>query len=160
MRARHIVDTEDWSLRSRWPAEPPDGSFDEGSPAASRHRFFYELTDSFAALRDGEGGPARTFVASHDAPASEAERLQLLQLRGLLAIDEGRGEEGLELLSTAAEAEDALPLAFGPPSMVKPTFELLGEELVRAGRQTDAGQAYRRAAERTPGRPLAHGPTD
>jgi hypothetical protein len=155
MRSRHVVDTEDWSQRGRWLAEPSlDARFGD-APDTSRDAFSYQLTNAFAALRDGDPAPARSFVATWVEPVSEAERLQLDQVRGLLAIAEGRVDDGMTLLRAAAEAEDAMPYAFGPPGLVKPTFELLGEELVRAGRHDEAELAYRRAAERTPGRPLA-----
>ena len=107
-----------------------------------------------AALRDGDAAPANQFLGSVGKPASEAERLQIEQLAGLLAVYEGHTDKGLDLLRAAAEAEDKMPYAFGPPATVKPTFELLGFELARAGRMDEAEMAYRRAAERTPGRPF------
>jgi tetratricopeptide (TPR) repeat protein len=154
MRARHIVDTEQWDHRRRWVADPPDNPVG-GAPDESRSGFFYGLTNAYAALRDGDQGPARAFLAGYETPTSEGESLQIEQLHGLLAIADGRVEEGLDQLRKAAEAESAMPIPFGPPSMVKPTFELLGEQLVRAGRTEEAADAYRRAAARTPGRPLA-----
>ena len=141
MRARQIVDSQDWSLASNWTAEL------EGRPA-----LIYEVTNAFAALRAGDTAPAERFVAEYEAgfPA-----IQVDQLRGLIAIAAGDADAGLDLLKAAAVAEDALPFEFGPPRFVKPTFELHGEELLRVERFADADAALRRAIERTPGRALA-----
>ena len=57
------------------------------------------------------------------------------ELEGLLKIEAGEEKEGLRMLSEAAEAEAAFPFMFGPPNIVKPTFELLGEELIEFTRQ-------------------------
>ncbi|MEX2467369.1 MAG: hypothetical protein WD995_10695 [Gemmatimonadota bacterium] len=144
MRARQIVDTEDWALAGRWPAEL------EGNAA-----FFKDVTDAFAALRAGDPAPARALVASTSRPEPGFDRIMIDQLRGLLLIADGNAERGLSLVREAAEAEDALPFEFGPPRLVKPGFELLGEELLLQGRVAEAEAAFRRAVERTPGRELA-----
>ena len=56
------------------------------------------------------------------------------------------------MLRDAAETEDSMPFQFGPPLIVKPTFELLGEELLLLGRHEEAAAAFERATGRTPGR--------
>lgn len=45
-----------------------------------------------------------------------------------------------------------MALEFGPPVIEKPTFELLGDELLSLGRHAEAEQAYRSALARAPGR--------
>lgn len=145
MRTRHVLDTEDWSLAARWTMDPPD---DE------EQRLRYEFTNAFAALRQGNAEPARKLLAEGLQPSSPEDQLHLDELRGLIAIAEGNTEAGLGILRQAATAEDALPFAFGPPEVFKPTFELLGEELLRQGRGEEAEAAFRRASERTPGRTL------
>jgi hypothetical protein len=146
MRARQVLDTEDWSLASRWTWTPPAGA----DPADVRRRFHYEWLNAFAALRQGDPAAARTLVAQ--ATTDEALRIPADELRGLLAIAAGRADEGIRILEAAAAAEDAQPFEFGPPRIVKPTHELLGEELARLGRTDAARAAFTRANERTPGR--------
>jgi hypothetical protein len=51
-----------------------------------------------------------------------------------------------------AEKEHHLPLEFGPPSIEKPTDELLGELLLQLHRPTEAREAFVTALSRTPGR--------
>jgi hypothetical protein len=45
-----------------------------------------------------------------------------------------------------------MALEFGQPFVEKPTFELLGDELLALGRNAEAEQAYQAALARTPGR--------
>ncbi len=151
MRARQIIDTENWELAERWQADLPA----ESTWTGSSPQFLYDFTNALAVIRGGDPSPARAFVRTHADTESAAEAVQGLELRGLLAIHDGLEAEGLALLREAAEMEDAMPFEFGPPHIVKPTFELLGEELLRASRPEEAAVAFRRAIERTPGRTLA-----
>jgi len=77
------------------------------------------------------------------------------QAAGLVAIREGRTDEGLALLKAAAEKEVGLPVEFGPPAIEKPGWELYGDELKRAGRTDEARAAYREALKHAPGRRLS-----
>ena len=145
MRAHHVLNTEDWELASRWTYDP---IADEG-------RLSYDFTNTFAALRQGNAEPARRLSAEAGKLESPFHVLHLDELRGLVEIADGRPDSGISMLRSAAEAEDALPYAFGPPRVFKPTFELLGEELLRLGRRIESETAYRRANERNTGRTLS-----
>jgi len=147
MRARQILDTEDWSLADRWQWPEDDDEDVTGRAAAD-----YDFVNAFAALRRGDAGPARRLSAG---PAPGEANVQDTELRGLVAIADGRLDAGLAALRQAAGDEDAMPFAFGPPAVLKPAHELLGEELLRAGFTEHAVLAFERAAERTPGRTLA-----
>jgi hypothetical protein len=74
------------------------------------------------------------------------------QIEGLERLREGKPDEGIALLKKAADAESALPLEFGPPALEKPSFELLGDELLALGRNDQAERAYRSELARAPGR--------
>ena len=80
------------------------------------------------------------------------DKILRMELEGLLAIADGKVDEGISLLDKAVETEAGYPLMFGPPKIVKPTYELLGEESLRAGRFEEATQAFEKALARTPGR--------
>jgi tetratricopeptide (TPR) repeat protein len=80
---------------------------------------------------------------------------QLAQGDALLALSQGRTEEGLAMLELAAEAEDALPEEFGPPAIAKPSYELLGEQLLALGRKGEAAEAFARSLAFAPGRKLS-----
>jgi tetratricopeptide (TPR) repeat protein len=114
-----------------------------------------------AAIRDrAEGETGR----SAGGAAISADQLEAL---ALLAGDDGGGgsgdgggagaaaEEALSILRAAAAAEDALSLDIGPPHPVKPSYELLGETLIRLGRPAEAQAAFERALDLAPGRRLS-----
>ena len=77
------------------------------------------------------------------------------QGEAILMLARGRTSEGLQLLRKAAEAEAALPPPFGPPVLQKPSYELLGDELLAIGRNADAAEAYKRALAAAPNRRLS-----
>lgn len=74
------------------------------------------------------------------------------QADALVLLAQGKRDEAIALLETAAAAETAMPFEFGPPTVPKPTLELLADTLLAAGRASDAAAAYRKSLERTPGR--------
>jgi hypothetical protein len=87
------------------------------------------------------------------APADrQYAEIVVRQIDALERLREGKKDEGLDLLKKAAEAESAMPLEFGPPALEKPSFELLGDELLALGRNDQAEQAYRSELARAPGR--------
>ena len=78
----------------------------------------------------------------------------LLEARALMAEQENDFVGAEKLLRQAVALEETLPIAFGPPTIDKPTYELLGEFLLRRGRKDEARAAFERALARTPGRRL------
>jgi hypothetical protein len=146
MRARYAIDAEDWTTHERWPfaAEQSDatGHFVDAYAAARRGDHAAARTHLAAVVADPDGGPG----------GEEAVAILRAEIDGLLAIAAGRVDQGLATLERASEREGALPYAFGPPEIAKPSAELLAEELERAGRFEPAAAAYRTQLERTPRR--------
>lgn len=77
------------------------------------------------------------------------------QADAVVALANGRTDEGLSLLRKAAEAEAALPPPFGPPLLQKPSYEMLGDELLALGKKGEAAEAYKRALAAAPNRRLS-----
>jgi tetratricopeptide (TPR) repeat protein len=77
------------------------------------------------------------------------------ELEALILFAEGKTAEALALLSEAATAEEARPLEYGPPSVVKPSHELLGEMLLALDRSAEARVQFTKALERAPRRTLS-----
>ena len=148
MRARQILDTQDWGLAARWDA-------DLSGAGVERAAFVDGFTNAFAALQQGDPSTARAFLAGAGTADNDRARIYTAELRGLLALQDGRIDEGIMDLEAAAALEDLMPFEFGPPAIVKPTFELLGEALLELERFADAQAAFTRATERTPGRTLS-----
>jgi tetratricopeptide (TPR) repeat protein len=81
--------------------------------------------------------------------------LLVRQIDALERIRDGKKDEGIAELRKVAEAESARPFEFGPPAIQKPSWELLGDELLALGRNAEAEKAYQTALTRAPGRTLA-----
>lgn len=80
-------------------------------------------------------------------PQLEAARVEL---EGCVAVAEGKGAKGLELLRKAARLEDEL-LYTEPPAYPRPIVEHLGKIALQMRAFREAESAYRRALEREPG---------
>ncbi|MFW5634898.1 MAG: hypothetical protein ACOCYR_08415, partial [Erythrobacter sp.] len=79
----------------------------------------------------------------------------IAQVEAVRLLASGDTQGGLAALRAAAEAESALPTVFGPPAMPKPSWELLGEELLALGRRDEAAEAFRNSLRFAPGRRLS-----
>ncbi|HTK29293.1 MAG TPA: hypothetical protein VL309_07070 [Vicinamibacterales bacterium] len=158
MRARFLIDTGEWSGEV---AALPMG---DAPPVALETS---EFTDALGALERNDVPAARAAIdrferaraalkASRPANYTHADDVRgaifQSELTGLLDVRTGRLDEGLARLQSAAAEEDKLPYEFGPPFIDKPTYELLGEALLIAGRPADARRAFDKALARTPGR--------
>ena len=79
----------------------------------------------------------------------------IAQVEAILVLSNGEADRGLAMLEAAAQAEAALPTEFGPPRIAKPSYELLGEQLLALGRKREAAEAFRKSLEFSPGRRLS-----
>ena len=144
MRGHQIVDTENWSAAETWTAD-----FDSDA----RPSINYNYVSALAAARTGRVDLARDHLESlRNAPESPELTIKMIQVEGLIQIEEGDIEQGLSTLNKAVAAESDLPIDFGPPSIVKPSYELLGDVLSELGRHEEAVDAYEKQLERTPNR--------
>jgi tetratricopeptide (TPR) repeat protein len=160
MRAHHLINTAKWTdAVASWPLDQ--------SPADSDSRAMdtYALAVGFITRgRLARADSALTVIRAL-APGSATDsaygsggqvpRVLALQLEARLAWARNESDRAFTLLRQAAASEDALPLEFGPPAIVKPTHELLGELLLAAGRPAEAQREFQRALELAPGRSLA-----
>jgi hypothetical protein len=111
---------------------------------------------------------ARTLMGSHGKTESQGAmtmpmggeppntrklaKIMMMQLDGVVLFADGKRDAGLRMLAAAAANEDALTFEFGPPTPPKPTHELYGELLLKAGEKKEAGEQFERSLQRAPGR--------
>ena len=77
------------------------------------------------------------------------------ELEAKLAQARGDHAAAVTLAKEAAAAEDAMTFEFGPPVVVKPSHELLGEILFEQGRAAEARAEFEAALAHAPGRSLS-----
>ena len=159
MAVRTGIETGKWP---KW-VELPSGKFawarftqDYGRVLASRHDAAAAQSALAAMKVDREVVAANwkkefpdddTFLPWADRAVAQGEAVAVLA--------QGRSDDGIRLLRKAAETEAALPPPFGPPALLKPSYEMLGDELLALGRKQEAADAYRSALAAAPNRRLS-----
>lgn len=76
-----------------------------------------------------------------------------LEVGALARANAGKFEEAVELLRRATTLEESMRPPSGPPEMIKPSHELFGDVLLRAGRPQEAAAQFKTALLRQPNRP-------
>lgn len=148
MRARYFFDSGDAAAATEYVAE-----WDQPNPN-------YEIVNAVAAGISGDLETARAINAAmsqrtpaykmgSEQPPTVAQVLAA-SMEGGVAMWEGDGDKAVEVIAKVAEMEAQIPYEFGPPVIVKPMYELLGEFLWISGRPAEAAEAFRAQLERTP----------
>jgi Tfp pilus assembly protein PilF len=150
MRARYVMETEKWDVPSSWA--------DDAAKLGPGGQATWAFVSGYGAAKRGDrDGVARSLAALTAANAATAEKdptdaIAEQELKALARLSEGASDEAIALLRDAATKEDALPVDFGPPTLLKPTHELLAETLLQAGRAREAQAEFRRALTLAPKR--------
>ncbi|HEY0082706.1 MAG TPA: hypothetical protein VGB61_07945 [Pyrinomonadaceae bacterium] len=76
-----------------------------------------------------------------------------LEVAATARANAGKFDEAVELLRRATSLEESLRPPSGPPDMIKPSHELFGDVLLRAGRPAEAAAQFQIALLRQPNRP-------
>ena len=87
-----------------------------------------------------------------DLQQAEVMELELKAMWSMLKNDATTAEK---LLKSAVEIETAISFAFGPPTIVKPSFELYGEWLLQQGKPKEAAEQFAVSLKAAPGRRLS-----
>lgn len=153
MLARYVLDTTDWEALDEYDAAV------EGEEGFDVDHHFIR---AYCAVQRGNLKEAETHLEkirgekSNGDPRRSEERAAILrsEIEALLLLERGKSEKGLERLREAVAAERELSYMFGPPAILKPTAELLGEALYELGEYEAALEAFREQLTRTPGRTL------
>jgi tetratricopeptide (TPR) repeat protein len=161
MRAQYLVNSGRWDDSiTTWPVSRED--VDSATLGVDAFGLGY------AALQRGDRRAADSLLGELVALAKPASTnkdryggapgvLPILEkeLRALLRLTDSAPDDALALLREAAALEDALPVDFGPPEVVKPSHELLGEVLLGLRRPADAQAEFLRALALAPRRSLS-----
>lgn len=99
--------------------------------------------------------PGMSMASSSGSHGPNEIEIMGQELEAMCLRAEGKRDEALQLLKSAATAEDALSFEFGPPVPTKPVHELLGEMLLADGRAKEARVEFERALAKYPKRTLS-----
>jgi len=159
MLVRRGVETGNWGA----PLSLPAGHFElarftlaYGQMVAARHDAARakEAVAQMRASRQAIADALKKELPDEDQLLPWLDR-GIAQGEAIEALASGDRDGGLARLRAAAEAEQALPVAFGPPLVQKLGWELLGDELLADGKKAEATAAYRHAVQMAPGRRIA-----
>jgi tetratricopeptide (TPR) repeat protein len=172
VRARYVMDTEEWKVETLPADAGINAIFVNGMSAIGAG----DLTTARAMqIRLAEAAkidvPAETGAhADHGAAAppaaarpgmSEGQKLnEILFLELSARYEEARGQRdrGLRYLRDAVKIEESMRPPNGAADPIKPSHELLGEMLLRAGQFAEAATAFDACLQRMPNRPRSlHG---
>ncbi len=164
MRLRYLLDSGDWTGEI--------GGWTVPKTAGAGARLDFAFARAMGEIMQGHRNAASQALAELEAVGHEVADIKtksgdpdpsyrvrpeifLLEVRALLAEQEGDLAGAERLMLQAVGLEDKLPIAFGPPTINKPSHELLAEYLLRRGRKDEAHSEFERALARTPGRRIA-----
>jgi tetratricopeptide (TPR) repeat protein len=157
MAAAFIVETERWNLVSE--LFPQNKVISEQSGSNGSH----------GGMHGGGGGATvRTSMASQNLPifirglaaafsgsASELGSIAAvnkLEVEALRDSINGDHASAIDLMKKATALEEEKGAPYGPPSLIKPSHELFGEILLRAGQPKEAVEKFELALLRQPNR--------
>ena len=158
MAATFVVETERWNLATElFPdAKAASASSDQpdmnGAHGATMRMSYANRTlplfiRGLAAAMTG----AEIRLNELDALRSKAE-INDDEIAAVNASMKKDHAKAIELMKKATALEEAMRPPSGPPSLIKPTHELFGEILLRAGKPAEAAEMFKVALERQPNR--------
>jgi tetratricopeptide (TPR) repeat protein len=119
-----------------------------GQPSSNPH------AEHGAAPAPAAGRPQQA-MAEGNADAGKTERIVHKELAALIAEAKGNTDQAIALLKEGVQIEESMRPPNGAANPVKPSHELLGEVLLRAGKPADAAAMFDTTLLRTPNRTRA-----
>jgi predicted Zn-dependent protease len=100
------------------------------------------------AIRERQSGAKEPFIAQ----VVKMTEIQELEIAAMFNVAKGNFDEAIKTMKQATTLEDAMPPPSGPPTEIKPPYELFGEILLRAGHPKEAAQQFATSLRRHPSR--------
>jgi tetratricopeptide (TPR) repeat protein len=155
MVAEWVVETEQWEEADKhW--DVPNAAVEDsakgvalfvrGLAAAMRGR--PEVSPALASLR----ALSKADTGSREKGSGKLFDIWTLEIESAVAAKQGAYDQAIASMKRAVSLEEAMPPPSGPPAVVKPTHELLGEILLQAERPKEAAQQFAVSLERHPRR--------
>jgi hypothetical protein len=160
MRAHYLVNTQAWNDSiADWTIDTIGtgsnakaiAAFTAGAVQVARGRL--TLAEGAATKLERLGAAAQSEYRFGQSAA--LPKILATQLRARILWAGKKPEAAIALLQNSGGLEDTLPAEFGPPDVVKPTHELLGEYLLAVKRPAEAQREFLHALDLAPGRSAA-----
>jgi tetratricopeptide (TPR) repeat protein len=165
MRAAYLVETGQWS------GDVAKLRIDTDDLSS---RTVNAFVDGLAALETGDGAGARAALArmnvsvggegsasghshggagmSYGSGSTSTDAVLREELEARILFADGKTQQAVALEREAAALEDSMSFEFGPPDIVKPSHELLGEMLLASGHPAEARKEFEASLARAPRR--------
>jgi tetratricopeptide (TPR) repeat protein len=151
MRAHYLINSGRWD-------DPAGGWEIDRAGLTATALAMDDFALGYAAAQRGNRAEARRRLAELKATAGmtpgRIPTVLAKELEAALLIEDDKVGQSLPLLLQATALEDSLPVEYGPPDVVKPSHELMGETLMRMSAR-DAQLHFERALELAPRRALS-----
>ncbi|MBY0494515.1 MAG: hypothetical protein K2Y23_09880 [Cyanobacteria bacterium] len=171
VRARYIIETEEWKVQPVAEGASNETILANGFSAvktgdmATATKMEEMLAAKAKAAPGGAPAPANPHAEHGAAPAPAAQpaaggnsdagkgvRVMHMELAALIAQAKGQTDQAIKLLQDAAALEETMRAPNGAADPIKPSHELLGEVLLKAGKAKEAADAFEVSLLRMPNR--------
>ena len=157
MAAAFVVETERWDLANElFPASNQPQPSTEAQAGSHGTHGSSQTTNTTRYSNASRTLPPfiRALAASirGSAVTGDEEGIRGLEVSAVAAATKGDYNTAIELMKKATALEEQTGPPSGPPALIKPTHELFGEILLRAGKPADAAAQFRVALLRQPNR--------
>ncbi len=174
MAAELVIEKEEWSRAAQLlpeeatpAAAPADGAHVHGPAAGSRSgpsmdQVYAAFTRGLAAAHGGKAQVAEREVsrleqwtrelASGNTYRARYTEILALEIQAQMHAANRAFEKAIEAARKATASEEAMSPPSGPPDLVKPSHELLGEVLMAANKPGEALEQFRTSLLRQPNR--------
>lgn len=153
MVASYVVETERWEAAGKLIKAP--GSAEDGK-ASALPLYTRGLVEAQKGLPEAEASVAELrALRKQEKDAGQSRRAKPYEARefqvaAVARAAKGAYDEAITLMKKAVELEEKMKPPSGPPEMIKPSHELFGEILLRAGRPQEAAQQFETSLQRHP----------
>ena len=167
VRARYIIETEEWKVQPVAESASNETVLANGFSAvktgdmatAEKMEALLAAKAKAAPGGDADANPHAAHGAAPAAPAAggnpdagKGVRIMHKELQALIAQAKGQPDQAIKLLTEAAQIEESMRPPNGAADPIKPSHELLGEVLLQAGKAKEAADAFETSLLRMPNR--------
>jgi len=176
MNAAVIVETEAWSRAAQLfpahaaepPAKPSGEHVHGAAPPASSYtqmEIYGAFIRGMAAAKSGAADAEKEIAFLQEGAKQSAKEgegyygrsmeVMALSVEAQLNATRGSYDQAIELMRRATKVEEGMSPPSGPPDLIKPSHELFGEILLKAGKGAEAQAQFDIALQRQPNRARA-----